>query len=293
MRDNFLSYLKSEKRYSEHTLKAYESDISQFEHFISAQFPEQSLNNLSSIHIRSWLVFLKEEGNSNKSINRKSASLKSMYKFALKKGLVKTNPSDAIRAPKIRKKLPVFISAVNLNELFDQSYFSDDFAGQRDKIIIELLYGTGIRLSELINLNTDEINYYQMIIKVRGKGNKDRVIPLHKELVESIKSYITLRNKVVRENANNSLILRDDGQKTYPVMIYRIVKKYLDLITTVEKKSPHVLRHTFATHLLNKGADLNAIKDLLGHENLAATQVYTHNSLEQLKSIFKKAHPKA
>lgn len=288
-----MSYLKSEKRYSLHTLKAYESDISQFEHFLHAQFPEQNLITLSSIHIRTWLVFLKEEGNSNKSINRKSASLKSLYKFALKKGLIKTNPTDAIRAPKIRKKLPVFISADSLNQLFDNSFFSEDFIGRRDKIVIELLYGTGMRLSELINLKNDDINYHQRLIKVRGKGNKDRVIPLHKELVNSIKSYTDLRKKMVRENADNYLILRDDGQKTYPVLIYRIVKKYLDLVTTVEKKSPHVLRHTFATHLLNKGADLNAIKDLLGHENLAATQVYTHNSLEQLKSIFKKAHPKA
>lgn len=293
MRDIFLSYLKSEKRYSDHTLKAYDSDISQFELFLKAQFPEQTLKTLSSIHIRSWLVHLKEEGNSNRSINRKSASIKSLYKFALKKGLVSSNPSDAIRAPKIKKKLPVFIPSDILNGLFDQSHFSEDFSGQRDKLVIELLYGTGIRLSELIELKKDDINYHQSVIKVLGKGNKDRVIPLHKELIKSIKNYTDLQEKMVRENANNYLILRDDGQKAYPVLIYRIVKKYLDLITTVEKKSPHVLRHTFATHLLNKGADLNAIKDLLGHENLAATQVYTHNSLEQLKSIFKKAHPKA
>ncbi len=293
MRDIFLSYLKSEKRYSQHTLRAYGSDLSQFQSFLNSQYPELTLENVKAPHLRSWLVFLKQEGADNKSINRKAASLKSMYKFAVKKGLMKSNPSDTLKTPKIRKKLPVFVAAESLNDLFDQDYFTDDFFGKRDKIVIELLYGTGMRLSELIGLKVNDINYHQNVIKVSGKGNKDRVIPLHKELVESIKMYSQIRADMFRENANNYLILRDDGQKAYPVLIYRIVKKYLELITTVEKKSPHVLRHTFATHLLNKGADLNAIKDLLGHENLAATQVYTHNSLEQLKSIFKKAHPKA
>lgn len=293
MRDIFLSYLKSEKRYSEHTLKAYDSDLNQFETFLRAEFSIENLKDTGTAHIRSWIVFLKEEGNSNKSINRKAAALKSFFKYAIKKGHIKSNPADTFSVPKIRKKLPVFISSENLDKLFDTSFFSEDFKGQRDRIIIELLYGTGIRLSELINLKLDDINYHQMLIKVRGKGNKDRVIPLHNELVNSLEGYTDLREKMVRENANNYLILRDDGQKAYPVLVYRIVKKYLELITTVEKKSPHVLRHTFATHLLNKGADLNAIKDLLGHEGLAATQVYTHNSLEQLKSVFKKAHPKA
>lgn len=293
MRDIFLTYLKTEKRYSEHTLKAYESDLRQFEHFLSAEYPGESFKSIQSVHIRSWLVHLKREGNSNKSINRKIASLKSLYKFALRKELVKHNPSDTIKAPKIQKKLPVFVAGTSMNDLFEKEYFSDDFKGERDKIVMELLYGTGIRLSELINLKMDDINYHQKVIKVRGKGNKDRVIPLYNELINSLKKYSRMRVEMVRENPNNYLLLKDDGQKTYPVFIYRIVKKYLDLITTVEKKSPHVLRHTFATHLLNKGADLNAIKDLLGHENLAATQVYTHNSLEQLKSIFSKAHPKA
>jgi integrase/recombinase XerC len=293
MRDIFLSYLKSEKRYSQHTLTAYESDLNQFTLFLKSSYPDISFLTLKAIHIRSWLVFLKQEGNSNKSINRKAASIRSLYKFALKKGLVKLNPADSIQAPKIRKKLPVFIPSENLQKLFNKDYFSEDFIGQRDKMILELLYGTGIRLSELINLKISDINTFQNVIKVSGKGNKDRVIPIHKELQASIKNYLKYREEMVRENANNYLILRDDGQKAYPVLIYRIVKKYLELITTVEKKSPHVLRHTFATHLLNKGADLNAIKDLLGHENLAATQIYTHNSLEQLKSIFNNAHPKA
>lgn len=293
MRDIFLTYLKTEKRYSQHTLVAYESDLDQFQSFLNSYYPETNFKKVGTKHIRSWLVHLKQEGQSNKSINRKSASLKSLYKFALKKGLVSKNPTDNIKTPKIQKRLPVFLQAERLDELFDKDYFTEDFEGRRDKIIIEILYGTGIRLSEMLDLKIDDINNTQNMIRVRGKGNKDRMIPVHNELVSSIKEYSKMRAQKLRGSDNNYLILKNDGQKAYPVFIYRVVKKYLELITTEEKKSPHVLRHTFATHLLNKGADLNAIKDLLGHENLAATQVYTHNSLEQLKSIFKKAHPKA
>lgn len=293
MRDLFLTYLKSEKRYSAHTLKAYQSDLEQFELFLKSTYPDLSIGSVRATHIRTWLAHLKSQGTSNRSIGRKLASLKSLYKFALRKNLVKSNPSEGLKAPKISKKLPVFVNSENILNLFEKDIFDDDFEGRRDRLVMELLYGTGIRLSELIDLKLDKISFGKKLVRVHGKGNKDRVIPLHDELLNTCQKYIDLRDEVVRESANNYLILKSDGQKVYPMLIYRIVKKYLEMVTTVEKKSPHVLRHTFATHLLNKGADLNAIKDLLGHENLAATQVYTHNSLEQLKTVFKKAHPKS
>jgi len=228
-----------------------------------------------------------------KSINRKIACLRSFYHFLQKKECITKDPTLKIRALKVKKSLPVFVEEDNMIKLLDQIEFDDSFDSTRDKLVLELLYGTGIRLSELIGLKTSDVNLFQKTIKVLGKGNKERIIPIHDTFITLSKEYSNKKKSESFKNNNAFFVVTNNGEQTYPMFIYRLVKKYLDQITTVDKRSPHVLRHTFATHLLNKGADLNAIKDLLGHTSLAATQVYTHNSIDKLKAIFDQAHPKS
>ncbi|MBX9851646.1 MAG: tyrosine-type recombinase/integrase [Cytophagaceae bacterium] len=290
MVDSFLRYIEFEKRYSRHTLTSYQTDLLQFTKYLEETYqisdPAEANYNL----IRSWIITLVENKITPKSINRKIACLRSYYKFLMKKGSIKKDPTLKIKAPKVKKSLPTFVEEENLSKLLDQLEFSDDFKGLRDKLVLELLYGTGVRLSELIELKESDVNRYEKTIKVLGKGNKERIIPINKTLFDLIDIY---KEKKKEKSASENLLITDAGEKTYPMFVYRIVKQYLKMVTTVEKKSPHVLRHSFATHLLNKGADLNAIKDLLGHSSLAATQVYTHNSIEKLKEIFNQAHPKS
>jgi integrase/recombinase XerC len=243
--------------------------------------------------LRTWLIHLVEQGLESKSVNRKIASLKSYYKFLLRREEIEKSPADKLKPLKAPKMLPSFVRESEMTTLLDQIPFPEGFVGVRDKLILDFLYGTGIRLSELINLKEEDINFYQGHVKVLGKRNKERVIPIPAPLVEEVRKYILLKKEHLSEKFSNFLIVTDEGGKAYPMMIYRTVKAYLNMVTSSEKKSPHVLRHTFATHLLNKGADLNAVKDLLGHANLAATQVYTHNTLDKLKSVYKQAHPKA
>jgi integrase/recombinase XerC len=295
MVEAFLNYIQNEKRYSKHTLTSYRNDLSQFSSYLTKVYQLTSPTEATYPIVRSWIMELVENKLDSKSINRKIVCLRSYYKFLLKKeGLLK-DPTLKIKALKIKKTLPVFIEENNISALLDSLSFSDDFEGLRDKLVIELLYGTGIRLSELIELKEKDINSFDHTIKVLGKGNKQRIIPINKTLFHLINIYKDKKNGTgMGTEMNQNLILTNDGKKTYPMFIQRMVKKYLSLSgVTLEKKSPHVLRHTFATHLLNKGADLNAIKDLLGHSSLAATQVYTHNSIEKLKSIFDQAHPKS
>lgn len=291
MIDSFLKYIQYEKRYSRHTITSYKTDLSQFTNYLNDVYEFSDLRKADYYIIRSWIVFLVESGMAARSVNRKIASLRAFYKFLQKNNHTSSNPVAKIIAPKIKKKLPTFIEQQNLAALLDDFEFSDDLAGIRDKLVLELLYGTGIRLAELIETKHEDINYFERSIKVLGKGSKERIIPLNTSLLNTIKIYCDKKNADF--DAATHLIVTDKGEKCYPKFIYRVVKKYLNLITTAEKKSPHVLRHSFATHLLNKGADLNAIKELLGHSSLAATQVYTHNSIEKLKTIFDKAHPKA
>lgn len=294
MIDLFYKYIQYEKRYSQHTLISYTTDLSQFSDFLAETYQLKDLSEANYNIIRSWLLQLSENKISAKSINRKIACLRSFYKFLLKEGKIKKDPTLKIIAPKLKKRLPSFVKEENLNSLFNSIDFTPDFPGQRDKLVIELLYGTGIRLSELIELKEIDINVYQKTITVLGKGNKQRIIPLNENLLDLIFIYRGYKKEVMGgSNSSEYLVVSDKGEKSYPVFINRIVKRYLNLVTTIEKKSPHVLRHSFATHLLNRGADLNAIKDLLGHSSLAATQVYTHNSLEKLKAIFDQAHPKS
>lgn len=288
----FIKYLTYEKRYSLHTVKSYENDLSKFAEFFN--YSKDTFDPLSISHheIRKWIVFLMECGYNERSINRKLSALKSFYKFLLRENVVEKSPLTKISAPKVNKKLPNFVERDRMDLLLDEIDFGNNFESYRDKLILELLYLTGMRLSELINIKIHDIDLNQKTIKVIGKRNKERVVPFNNELAKSIKNYISVL-KSLNHSTSGFLIVTSKGEQAYPKLIYRIVKKYLEQVTTIEKKSPHVLRHTFATHMLNSGADLNAIKEILGHSNLSATEIYTHNTFEKLKSIYKQAHPRA
>lgn len=291
MVDPFLKYLSFEKRYSKHTTEAYGKDLDQFTSFLSAEFEIADLTEVKHVHIRAWIVDLMDKDISPKSVNRKIATLKSFYKYLLAREYVEINPTSQIKPLKSEKELPSFVKEDEIINLLDRVTYDEDFEGQRDKLLLELFYATGIRLAELQGLKETDINYFEKTIRVLGKRNKERIIPIGNPLILLIKKVTELKRS---EGMNSEyLLLTDAGKPVYPMFIYRKVKSYLSSVTTLSKKSPHVLRHTFATHLLNKGADLNAVKDLLGHTSLAATQVYTHNSIEKLKAAFDQAHPKA
>ena len=291
--ERFIRYLRFEKRYSPHTIIAYQQDLQQFHAFL--KLSELDFENVMHPHVRSWMVELMDQGTEAKTINRKISTLRSFYKFLLREQLVSNQPMIRVKAPKIPKKLPVIVEEQKLNPLLDEpdsEIFPDNFTGMRSRLIIEILYGTGIRSSELINLKEIDINIYERQIKVLGKRNKERIIPVNVALMKLMVKYLDLKKCQNFNNNSAFLIVSNEGNVAYPKFIYRIVKSALTHISTHDKKSPHVLRHTFATSLLNKGAELNAIKELLGHASLAATQVYTHNSVERLKTIYKQAHPK-
>ncbi len=292
MINSFLKYIEFEKRYSIHTVVSYKNDLGQFSTFLSSIDSELTLNSVTYQHIRSWIISLVEDKIAPSSINRKMASIRSYYKFLLKSGVITKDPSVQLKALRTPKRLPQFAQEKEMQNLFELVEFGDDFEGIRDKLMLELLYATGMRRAELIGLKTTSINVNKRQIKVLGKRNKERIIPLTIEVTNLIQEYLRLRDEEMTEG-NDFLLLTDKGQPLYETFVYRKVKKYLGATTSLEKNSPHILRHTFATHLLNNGADLNAVKELLGHSSLAATQVYTHNSLDKLKKVFEKAHPKA
>lgn len=288
----FLDYLKFEKRYSKHTVISYETDLVSFFDYMVTQYGETPLNQLSHIYIRSWLASLKDEGLAAKTINRKISSLKSFFKFQLKTGVVKQTPMVKIVSPKNEKRLPNFVADKDIKTLFGHVEFPDTWQGKTERLLILLFYNTGMRLSEVINLKDSQVNPSNRSLKILGKANKERIVPISSEMLNEIKSYQKERNNFIAERVD-LLLVTEKGKGLPPRSVYSSVKKYLSLVTTIEKRSPHVLRHTFATHLMNNGADLNAVKELLGHSSLAATQVYTHNTIEKLKNIYKKAHPKA
>lgn len=290
MVERFLKYLKYEKRYSPHTLLSYSTDLRQFSEFLRKEFEELAENATYGM-IRSWIIQLSENNNDPRSINRKIACLRSFYKFLLRQGLITKDPIIRIRILKSKKKLPHFVTENDMTAVLDMQAIGDGFEDLRNVVIIELLYGTGVRLSELINLKDSSINFRDRSVKVLGKRNKERIIPFSDPLVNLLERYRGARNREIGKDTPYFLVTTK-GKQLYPVMVNRIVKKKLAL-TGVEKKSPHVLRHSYATHLLNKGAEINAVKELLGHSSLAATQVYTHNTMEKLKKIFDQAHPKA
>jgi integrase/recombinase XerC len=283
----FSNYLLFEKRFSKHTITAYIQDVEQCNLFL--QQSSKNLLSAESNDLRSWIVQLVENKILPISIHRKISSLKAFYKYLLRENAITINPTRKLISPKSKKRLPVFIEEKNILQLFNKQLFDDSFEKQRDKIVLSLLYATGIRLSELTSLKLSDIDFNKMTLKVFGKRSKERIIPFGQILFHDLKRYIELRNKLC---VHSYLIITNKGEQAYPKFIYRIVHHYLMFITNQEKKSPHVLRHTFATHLLNNGADLNGIKELLGHANLAATQIYTHNTFEQLKKVYFQAHPR-
>ncbi|MHB8206854.1 tyrosine-type recombinase/integrase [Mucilaginibacter sp.] len=291
----FIQYIQFEKRYSPHTVSAYKSDLDQFIRFLNT--PEEAITHPSEIThhlIRNWMVAMMSDDITARSITRKIATLRKYFKFLLQEGIITHNPASKINTPKSPKNLPVVVEDAKLTQMLDDNeVFSHDFKGVRDKLVIETLFGTGMRLAELLGVKETDINIYEGTVKVLGKRNKQRIIPINNELKLLIAEYLELKKNQNFNNNSLTLLVTDKGADAYPKLIYLIVQKYLSYISTQNKKSPHVLRHTFATSLLNRGADLNAIKELLGHANLSATQIYTHNSVERLKSIYKQAHPKA
>ncbi len=293
MVESFIKFIQHEKRYSLHTVESYRNDLLQFQQFLTGMEENIGFDQVQYSHIRAWIISSIEDNLSPRSVNRKIATLRSFYKFLQTRKMCDENPMIRVKPLKTEKKLPNFIKEGELIQLLDQIPFPEGFTGLRDKLIFELLYGTGIRLSELINLTIDSVNFFDKTVKVLGKRNKERIIPLPEQVSQTIKEFIDAKREFFKDGNSNLLVVTDTGKKAYPMMVYRIVNQYLNLVTSSTKKSPHVLRHTFATHLLNKGADLNAVKELLGHTNLAATQVYTHNTMEKLKSVFDQAHPKA
>lgn len=290
---SFLDYLKFEKRYSVHTLTSYQTDLISFIDFLNAQFGGSSIEDINHRFVRSWLAHLKEIGLGAKSLNRKISSLKSFFKYHLKNGTMETSPMAKVISPKIGKRLPVFINEGDTQKLVESLALStENWKTLNAKMLITIFYATGMRLSELINLKEKQIDFSNSQIKVLGKGNKERIIPVSKEIMEAIRNYQELKKRDF-EVSSDVLMVTDKGKKIYPKYAYLLVNQILGGASTLDKKSPHVLRHTFATHLMNNGADLNAVKELLGHTSLASTQVYTHNTIEKLKDVHKKAHPKA
>ncbi len=290
---SFVDYLKFQKRYSQHTIRSYSDDLLQFSDYLIATFGELKLKDISAVMIRSWLASVKEDGTSSRTINRKISTLKSFYKFQLKTGVLQTSPMGQINSPKISSRLPSFLKEAELATLFNHVEFPDDWKGRTDRLVLHLLYQSGLRLNELINLRESQVDQSKKQIKVLGKGNKERVIPMSDEIAIEIKKYADLKRTELEVSDPVFLLNTKKGQKLYGGYVYKAVNSYLSLITTTQKKSPHIMRHSFATHLMNNGADLNAVKELLGHSSLAATQVYTHNTIEKLKDVHKKSHPKA
>jgi len=288
LQNKFIIYLSSEKRFSEHTVKSYTTDLKQFTSFLSSEFQIiDEINEISFQIIRTWIASLLEKGINPRSVNRKISTLKTYFKFLIREGELIENPMMKVVAPKSKKRLPVFIEEDQIASLLNEVQFEEGFVGQRNKLIIELFYVTGIRLSELISIKISDVDFNNQSIKVLGKRNKERIIPLSSNVLNNLNIFIE-NNK-----QNKYLFTNLKGGKLYNKLVYRLVNKYIGEISSVNKKSPHILRHTFATHMLNNGADINAIKELLGHSNLSATQVYTHNTIEKLKTVYKQAHPRA
>lgn len=289
---NFIDYIRYEKRYSKHTIQAYQRDLQQYSDFLSEQYGISDVAKADQQHIRSWMVSLMDNGLSTRSVLRKLSTLKSFYKYLVRNDLIDKNPTLVVVPPKMPSRNPEFIEENQMNNLFEGIRFQENYEGVRDRFMLELFYATGVRISELIELKINDISSSSGTIKVLGKRNKERIIPLSKKTGEQLSIFLKMRNDSGYDAAPN-LFLTTQGKKLYPRLVYRIVNKYLSQITTLNRKSPHILRHTFATHMLNHGADLNAVKEFLGHANLAATQVYTHNTVEKLKKIYQQAHPRA
>jgi len=290
--ESFINYLKYEKRYSPLTAVAYKTDLDQFEEFYVKTIGDFNVEGINDKVVRTWVISLMDSGLSARTVNKKVSALKSFNKYLLRMEVVSENKLVNVIVPKVRKKLPQFVEEKNLNHLLDDGFFGNDFEAIRDKLIVSLLYGTGIRLAELMHIKDSDIHEPEFLIKVLGKRNKERLVPYPREINGLIEKYKTERTRLFGTPVAY-LLLTAKGDPAYEKLIYRVVFKYLSLVTTIDQKSPHVLRHTFATHMLNRGADLNAVKEMLGHANLSATQIYTHTSLEKIQRVYRQAHPRS
>jgi integrase/recombinase XerC len=292
-KESFLQYLKIEKRYSPLTVRSYLNDLDQFDKYLNLQGLSGKPEETGYHDVRSWIVSLIENGYSPVSVHRKISSLRVFYRYLRRVGLVSNDPLEKVVLPKIRKRLPVFVDEGSLGKLLDEYEFGDDFDGIRNRTIIEMLYTTGMRRAELTGLRNADVDISGASVKVTGKRNKQRIIPLLKPFAAKLENYVRIRSEKFPDIRPEWFFVGNKGNKLYDKYVYNTVRKYLSMVTTIEKKGPHILRHTFATHMLNNGADLNSIKEFLGHANLSATQIYTHNSFEKLRKIYKQAHPRA
>ena len=290
--DSFLDYLQYERNYSEETIKSYREDLCQFEKFAREEIGDSALSEVKAELVREWIVYLMDRGYTSTSINRKLSSLRSFYKFLLRKGEVAVNPLQKITGPKNKKPLPAFLRESDMDRLLDEVDFGEGFKGCRDHMIIEMFYATGVRLSELIGLDNKDVDFSSSLIKVTGKRNKQRLIPFGEELKIAMTEYVDVRNEAVPVRTD-AFFVRENGERLSRSIVENLVKRNLSKVVTLKKRSPHVLRHTFATTMLNHDAELGAIKELLGHESLATTEVYTHTTFEELKKVYNLAHPRA
>jgi integrase/recombinase XerC len=289
--EDFMIYLQAEKRYAEHTIRAYKNDLIQFHAFCHENDREGM--ELHFRTIRSWVVSMMDAGYAPRTVHRKLTSLRSYCRYLIRIGELESNPMDKVLKPKLSKRVPTFVEEAQMERLLEDHNFGEDFEGIRNKLILDLFYQTGIRRSELINLKIGSVDLDGGSLKVIGKRRKERIIPLGNEMINRIRIYLTSRSTIIPGEPDGYFFITGKGAPLYDKLVYLVVHRYLAMVTTLEKRSPHVLRHTFATHMLNHGADLNSIKELLGHANLSATQVYTHNTFKKLKSIYNQAHPRA
>jgi len=292
-KESFLKYLQTEKRYSPHTIRSYDNDLNQFILYLSENSIPDNPADITSHHIRAWIVSLMDKGTASVTVHRKISCLRVFFRYLRKEGIIKGDPLEKVVLPKRKKTLPVFVAEEALDKLLDDSDFGGEFCGIRNRTIIEMLYLTGMRRAELIGLRISDVDLRESTVKVTGKRNKQRIIPLTSPFTARLEEYLKARTAFAGETGNDWFFITDKRNKLYGKFVYTLVRNYLSMVTTIEKKSPHILRHTFATHMLNRGADLNVIKEFLGHANLSATQVYTHNTFEKLKKIYKQAHPRA
>ena len=290
--ESFLQYLQYEKNYSPNTVEAYENDLMQFKQFVCGEdlFDPQTID---SVFVRRWMVSLMEEGYSPLSVNRKLSSLKSFYKYLSKYNKVETNPAKRLSGPKANKPLPYFIKDKDMADLFSELETEDTFEGERDKVLLDVFYSTGIRCAELIGLKDEDIDFGAQLMRITGKRNKQRLVPFSVGLKENLRAYLSVRDEKIETSDKKAFFIRNNGQPLSKTIVYTIVKKRLSEVPNLSKRSPHVLRHSFATSMLNHGADLNAVKELLGHASLSSTEVYTHTTFEELKKTYHQAHPRA
>ncbi|MDX9773023.1 MAG: tyrosine-type recombinase/integrase [Bacteroidales bacterium] len=290
-KESFLQYILTEKRYSRNTVTSYKNDLDQFFNWLAENSHDTTADSVEPSDVRGWMVSLLEGGAATSTVHRKMSALRAFFRYLRRHEVIRIDPMSGLKLPRKSKQLPVFVAEEALDRLLDDFHFSNDFSGIRDKTIVEFLYLTGMRRSELINLRDEDVDLFTGQVRVTGKRGKQRVIPLVASFIKSLETYLSAR----KESGLTAewFFVTSRGNKMYGKGVYNIVKRYLSMVTTIEKKSPHVLRHTFATHMLNHGADLNSIKELLGHASLSATQVYTHNTFEQLKKVYKQAHPRA